>query len=179
MKALLIAAGAFATAALAASPAHAQLSEGGGPVSYSANTLEYVDAERRLVLSGDVDIVQNDARLRADRVTLFFSRSSSSPQDNQGLGSGDIQRLVADGEVYYVRPAQSARGNRAVYEVSEDAVTFTGNVVVASDDNVIRGETLVLQIGSRRTTIRPNTGERVRGVFVPRGNSGANPGGGR
>jgi lipopolysaccharide export system protein LptA len=55
-------------------------------------------------------------------------------------------------------------------------VTFSGNVVVASDDNVIRGETLVLQIGSRRTSIRPNTGERVRGVFVPRRNPNQNQG---
>ena len=67
-----------------------------------------------------------------------------------------------------MRPAQSARGDRAVYEVAQDAVVFSGNVVVASDENVIRGEQLVLQIGSRRTTIRPQPGERVRGVFVPR-----------
>ena len=82
----------------------------------------------------------------------------------------DTTNMIAEGEVYYVRPAQSARGNRAVYEVAQDAVTFTGNVVVASDENVIRGETLVLQIGNRRTTIRPTPGQRVRGVFVPRDN---------
>lgn len=163
---LLIAAGALLMAAFAAPPAHAQLSEGGGPVSYSADNLEYFDAERRLVLTGDVDIVQNDARLRADRITLYFSGSSGA-QSGQGLGSGDIERMIAEGEVYYVRPQQSARGNRAVYNVANDSVTFTGNVVVASDENVIRGETLVLQIGSRRTIIRPTPGERVRGVFVP------------
>jgi lipopolysaccharide export system protein LptA len=140
-------------------------------VSYSADNLEYFDSERRLVLVGDVDIVQNDARLRADRITLFFTGSSGGAGQG-GLGSGDIERMIAEGEVYYVRPAQSARGNRAVYEVSQDSVTFTGNVVVASDENVIRGETLVLQIGSRRTTIRPQTGQRVRGVFVPRENQG-------
>jgi lipopolysaccharide export system protein LptA len=171
--ALLIAAGAFLLGAFAAAPAHAQLSENGGPVSYSADNLEYFDGERRLVLIGDVDIVQNDARLRADRITLFFSQSSGggAQQGGQGgLGSGDIERMIAEGEVYYVRPAQSARGNRAVYEVAQDAVTFTGNVVVASDENVIRGETLVLQIGNRRTTIRPTPGQRVRGVFVPRNN---------
>jgi lipopolysaccharide export system protein LptA len=175
MRHLLIAAGALLAVALATPQAHAQLSENGGPVSYSANNLEYVDNDRTLVLSGDVDIVQNDARLRADRVTMMFSRSSGG-SGGQGLGSGDIERMIADGEVYYVRPAQSARGNRAVYEVAQDAVTFTGNVVVASEENVIRGETLVLQIGSRRTTIRPTPGQRVRGVFVPRNNSS---GGGR
>lgn len=177
MKAFIIAAGALFLTALATAPAHAQLSEGGGPVSYSADNLEYFDSERRLVLTGDVDIVQNDARLRADRITLFFSGSSGGGGQGgqQGLGSGDIERMIADGEVYYVRPAQSARGNRAVYEISQDSVTFSGNVVVASEENVIRGETLVLQIGTRRTTIRPTPGQRVRGVFVPRENSAGAP----
>lgn len=166
MKTWMLAAAAFGAVGLAAPDAAAQLSEGGGPVSYSADNLEYVDGERRLVLTGDVDIVQNDARLRADRITMFFSRSGGESGSN--LASGDIERMIAEGEVYYVRPAQSARGDRAVYEVAQDAVVFTGNVVVASDENVIRGEQLVLQIGSRRTTIRPQAGERVRGVFVPR-----------
>jgi len=169
--AFFIAAGAFVLAAFAAAPAHAQLSEGGGPVSYSANNLEYFDSEHRLVLVGDVDIVQNDARLRADRITLYFSGSSGAPSSGgtaqQGLGSGDIERMIAEGEVYYIRPSQDARGDRAVYDVAQDSVTFTGNVIVMSDENVIRGNTLVLNIGNRRTVIRPNAGERVRGVFVP------------
>jgi len=164
--AFVIAAGAFLAAALAAPGAGAQLSESGGPVSYSADALEYFDGERRLVLSGDVDIVQNDARLRADRVTLFFSHSTGGPQ-RQGLASGDIQRMIAEGEVYYVRPTQSARGNRAVYEMANDTVTFSGNVVIASDENVIRGETLVMNITNRRTVIRPGQGRRVQGVFSP------------
>jgi lipopolysaccharide export system protein LptA len=174
MKSLLFAFGAFLAAMLACPAAYAQLSENGGPVSYSADNLEYLDGDRRLLLTGDVDIVQNDARLRAERITLFFGGSSGG---GQGMASGDIQRMIAEGEVYYVRPAQTARGNRAVYEVAQDTVTFTGNVVVASDDNVIRGETLVLQIGNRRTTIRPNAGQRVQGVFVPRSAPRCPPGG--
>ncbi len=48
--AFLIAVGAFVLAALSAAPAYAQLSENGGPVSYSADNLEYFDGEimRRL-----------------------------------------------------------------------------------------------------------------------------------
>jgi lipopolysaccharide export system protein LptA len=168
--AFFIAAGALVLAAFTATPAHAQLSEGGGPVSYSANNLEYFDSERRLVLVGDVDIVQNDARLRADRITLFFSESSggATAGGQQGLGSGDIERMIAEGEVFYIRPAQDARGDRAVYDVRQDSVTFSGNVIVMSEENVIRGETLVLHISSRQTVIRPQAGQRVRGVFVPR-----------
>ena len=182
--AFAFAAAAFVALAGFAPAAHAQISENGGPVSYSADNLQYFDGDRRLVLTGNVDIVQNDARLRANQITLYFSRSTAPASGNGqaangGLGSGDIQRMLAEGDVYYVRPQQSARGDRAVYETSTDSVTFSGNVVVASEENVIRGETLVLQIGTRQTTIRPQNGQRVRGVFVPRhgapqGNSGAN-----
>ena len=49
---------AFAAAAFmaAAAPAHAQISENGGPVSYSADNLQYFDGDRRLVLTGNVDM---------------------------------------------------------------------------------------------------------------------------
>lgn len=161
----------FALAALAlgvlAAPAHAQLSEDGGPISYSANNLEYFDGQHRLVLTGDVDIVQNDARLRASQVTLFFAGNGGQG----GLASGDIQRMVAVGDVFYVRPSQQARGDRAVYETASDTVTFTGNVIVAGTDNVIRGETLVLRVKAGTTNIRPGAGQRVRGVFRPANNS--------
>ena len=79
LEAFVIAAGALSGCRRFAAPAaHAQLSENGGPVSYSANNLEYFDAERRLrARSGDVDIVQNDARLRADRHHALLQPASS------------------------------------------------------------------------------------------------------
>lgn len=146
-------------------PAQAQLSAGGGPISYSADNLEYMDGNRQLVLTGNVDVVQNDSRLQSDKLTLYFSQGASG---GNALGTGDISRIVAEGQVYYVRPDQKARGDRAVYETATDSVTFTGNVVVASDENVIRGETLVLEISGGRTTIRPGGGARVQGVFRPK-----------
>ncbi len=161
------AAGVALCALAAAAPAHAQLSDSGGPVAYSADNLEYFDGERRLVLTGDVDIVQGDARLRADSVTLFFGASANP--NTQGLGAGDIERMIAVGEVYYVRPAQSARGDRAVYEVAQDAVTFSGNVVLASDSGLLRYETMTFRIRDRTATLPRQPGQRVRGVFVPRG----------
>ncbi len=157
----------------AATPAYAQLSSSGGPISYSAGTLEYFDTERRLVLTGDVDVVQGDARLRSDTLTLFFAAGGGG---GSGVGSGDITRMIAEGQVYYIRPQQEARGDRAVYEVTTDSVTFSGNVVVASDSNVLRGETLVLNVNSGRTVLAPGAGRgRVQGVFRPR-NSGARQG---
>lgn len=167
-SALLIAAMACGAWGFAASPAAAQLASGGGPISYSADNLEYFDTERRLVLTGDVDVVQGDARLRSDTLTLYFAPGSGGAGPS-GVGSGDIERMIAEGQVYYVRPQQQARGNRAVYETSSDSVTFTGNVVVASDSNVLRGERLVMQISSGRASLSPGGNGRVQGVLRPSG----------
>jgi lipopolysaccharide export system protein LptA len=154
-----------------AGQASAQLSSNGGPISYSADNLEYTDGERRLVLTGDVDVVQGNARLRSDQLTIFFGAPpEGAPVDpSAGPAAGDIERMIAEGEVYYVRPDQQARGNRAVYETAADSVTFTGNVVVASQASVIRGDTLVMHISSGRTTLAPSAERgRVQGVFRPR-----------
>jgi lipopolysaccharide export system protein LptA len=153
-------------AAIGAPAAQAQLSARGGPISYSADNLEYMDGNRQLVLTGNVDVVQDDSRLQSDKLTLFFKGGGGAGGGT--LGTGDIDRIVAEGQVYYVRPDQKARGDRAVYETASDSVTFTGNVVVASDENVIRGETLVLEISGGRTTIRPGGAGRVQGVFRPK-----------
>ena len=155
--------------AMVAAPAHAQLSASGGPISYSADNLEYTDNQRQLVLTGNVDVVQSDSRLQSDKLTLFFkSAPAGARAGSNALGTGDIDRIIAEGQVYYVRPDQKARGDRAVYDTGTDSVTFTGNVVVASEENVIRGETLVLEIGGGRTTIRPSGNGRVQGVFRPK-----------
>lgn len=145
--------------------ANAQLSAKGGPISYSADNLEYTDNQHQLVLTGNVDVTQSDSRLQSDKLTLFFHDGA---QGQNALGSGDIDKIIAEGQVYYVRPEQKARGDHAVYDTASDTVTFTGNVVVASDENIIRGETLVLEISGGRTTLRPTTGARVQGVFRPK-----------
>lgn len=155
-----------ALSAAAGAPASAQLSARGGPISYSADNLEYMDGNRQLVLTGNVDVVQDDSRLQSDKLTLFFKGGATGASN--ALGTGDIDKIIAEGQVFYVRPDQKARGDRAVYETASDSVTFTGNVVVATDENVIRGETLVLEISGGRTTIRPGSGNRVQGVFRPK-----------
>lgn len=161
-------AAALATFVLAAAPAVAQLAPGGGPISYSADNLEYTDNQRQLVLTGNVDVTQSTSRLQSDKLTLFF-KAGSSQGGGGAVGTGDIERIIAEGQVFYVTPEQKARGDRAVYDVSSDSVTFTGNVVVASDENVIRGNTLVLQIGTGRTVLGPGgSNGRVQGVFRPK-----------
>lgn len=162
----VLALGALITLLVAPS-AQAQLSRDGGPIGYSADFLEYQERQNTLILTGNVDVTQSDARLQANKLTLYLAGQSKGGADS--LESSDIERILAEGDVHYVRAGQTARGDVAIYETKIDTVTFTGNVVVANRDNITRGDILVMEISSGAARFNPGTvpGKRVQGRINP------------
>lgn len=156
--------------ALAAGPAAAQLSQGKGPVDIASDRLETANNECISTWQGNVEALQDNARLRTDTLKMFFQKGA---QGASGGGScGDLLRMEAQGSVYYVTPQQRVHGDNAVYEATTDTLTVTGNVVAAQGQNVLRGERMVINtktgeghmVGQAQGRNKPN---RVRGVFYP------------
>jgi lipopolysaccharide export system protein LptA len=177
----LLAASAIAGLALLAPAAQAQIATGpnnNGPIDVTADKLEMVDAEHRAIWRGNVEAVQNGSRLVADTVNVYFAgKGGAKPAKPAGPGAagvgqdwGAVQRLVADGHVYFVSADQTARGEHAVYDLEPDTITMTGDVVMVQGDNVVKGDKIVIQVKTGHADIISNaTGrnkpERVRGVF--------------
>lgn len=160
-------------ASLLAAGARAQIAGGGGPIDVTADELEMIDAEKHAIWRGNVEAVQGTNRMVSDVLHVYFAGSSGpAPAGGAGMGRnwGEVQRLVAEGKVFFVSPQQTARGSRAVYELVPDTITMTGDVVVVQGENVVKGDKLVIQVKSGHATVVSNeTGrnkpERVRGVF--------------
>jgi lipopolysaccharide export system protein LptA len=159
---------------LAASGAQAQIAGGGGPIDVTADELEMQDAQKLAVWRGNVEAIQGTNRLLSDVLHVYFSGSSAAPAaaGQQGLGKnwGDVRQMVAEGKVFFMSPTQTARGDRAVYEVAPDTITMTGDVVVVQGENVVKGNTLVIHVKTGQANfVSDETGRnkpnRVRGVF--------------
>lgn len=159
---------------LAASGAQAQIAGGGGPIDVTADELEMLDSQKTAVWRGNVEALQGQNRLLSDVLHVYFSGSGGGPASagEQGLGKnwGDIQRMVAEGRVFFMSPTQTARGDHAVYEVVPDTITLTGDVVVVQGENVVKGNTLVIHVKTGQanfvsTETGRNKPNRVRGVF--------------
>ena len=111
----------------------------------------------------------------ADQLNIYFSgRPGGAPPSagpaSPGRNWGDVQRLVAEGNVFFVSPTQTARGQHAVYEVVPDTITMTGDVVVVTGENVVKGDKLIIEVKTGHATIVSDTAgrnqtQRVRGVF--------------
>jgi lipopolysaccharide export system protein LptA len=156
------------------------LSGSGGPIDISADELEVVDADRRAVWRGNVEAKQGESRMRTPVLNVFFAPKAGAPAasaSNSGGGVagqnwGAIERMEAEGPVYYVTPTQSARGDHGTYIAASDTITLTGNVVVSQEKNVLQGEKLVIETKTGRSTMVSNAqgrnaSGRVRGVFYP------------
>jgi len=145
----------------------AQISSQGGPIRVNADRSSVFERERRVDVVGNVDIVQGQARLRADEVTLYYSGSQSGPTGGPGAGFGAIDRMVAEGEVFYITPDLKARGDQGNYDAETDTITLENNVVLIRCEDVARGERLTIEVTAGRTTLDGGADGRVQMVIVP------------
>jgi lipopolysaccharide export system protein LptA len=172
---------ALAGLALAFGPAQAQApAVSNAPIDITADNLDLIDAERVQIWSGAVEAVQGTNRLRSSVLRVYHAARPGGRPGQMGQW-GEAQRMEADGPVYFVTPDSIAKGDRAVYELVPDEITITGNVVLTRGENVVRGDRLVIDVKTGRSTLASNqTGrgrERVRGVFYPEeGRSGGGAG---
>ena len=156
-KSKLTIAGAALLAALAlpaASGAQNRADASRQPVQYGADSGEYTPDG--FSLRGRAEVTQGGNRLRADAIRGFTA-------------NGELNRIEANGGVYFVTPDQSMRGDRAVYTLNNAEVVVTGDVILTQGKNVLTGNRLVYNVRTESARMEGGSG-RVQGVFYPQGN---------
>ena len=139
-------------AAPGGSDAQSRGSSANAPIAYGANTLEYGDGGT-LTLSGAVELTQGQNRFRADRMS--------------GLNLNSDSRIEAAGNVYFVTPTQTIRGDRATYNTADATIVVTGDVILTQGENVMTGSRLTYNVRTETARIDGGQSGRVRGVFYP------------
>ena len=174
---------ALATALIAAvaSPngASAQVdTKSKAPIDITANEAEVTNSKCVSVWRGAAEAVQAQARLRADTITVYSAPKGANGDGQQSCG--ETQRIVAEGNVFYVTQQQNVRGDHAVYSQGDDQVVITGNVIVVQGNDVARGDKLTLNVSTRDAKMEsgvtgPGKPGRVRGVFYPKQDESKSP----
>lgn len=139
------------------------------PVDFDADRIELQDKQNRVQLTGNVIIRQGDLTLRAARTTVAFT----------DVGSLQIQRLDAVGNVVVTRGTERASGSAAVYDFNRRVITMSGAVNLKRGADTLNGGRLVIDLNTGLSSVdgrgggRTGTGQsgRVSGTFtVPKNN---------
>ncbi len=148
------------------SPASARGFDRSGPISIKSQSLEAaeVNGGRRLVFSGDVQVVQNDITLTANRLTADYPKGSSEPT-----------RLIAQGAVRVVQDGQEARCDSGTFQRAEKLLTCCGNAELRDGSSRVRGKCIEFNLGDQTVRV-----EDASVNIIPASNaSGAGEPGGR
>ncbi len=141
-----ILAGLFLGLIIFAPAANAQFASGSSsPINITADNVAY--AGDKSILTGGVDVRQGDVRVLSDTMEVFTAGGGS-------LGQGDISKIIAIGNFYYLTPDQSVRGKQGIYTRSNDTFVVTGNVIMKqADGSVITGEKLFYNLTTQNARV--------------------------
>jgi len=120
--------------------------------------------------TGNVIVTQGQVRLHADEVKVVAP-------------GGRAARMEATGNVIVDSPSGQAVGDAGIYDVPQQMIRLTGNVVLTKDANVMRGNALEVSMATGLARLTANaanaaTGQRpgrVQGLFVPAPQDGKGP----
>lgn len=139
------------------------------PVDVEADRIEVQDRQDRAVFSGNVRVRQGNLAIDAARLRVAYRNAAG-----QGL---EILRIDADGGVQIRSPSENARGDYGIYDLDRRIITLIGSVTLNRGETSLRGQRLVMDLNSGRSTLDGGTvggssGGRVSGRFVvPQRNS--------
>ena len=110
------------------------------PVDYAADRIEVQDKAKRVLLSGNVDIRQQDLHMKAARTIVAYA--------NEGGDNGDIkiQRIDATGNVEITQGEDRVWGDLATYDFGRRVITVVGHVRLQNARGNGSGERLVIDL---------------------------------
>jgi lipopolysaccharide export system protein LptA len=126
------------------------------PVEITADRLDLDQAAGSAVFTGTVKVGQGDLRMAADRIEVFYVGGDG--------GSGQVQRMVATGNVTLANGTEATESERATYEVETGIVEMEGDVLLTQGGNALSSQTLRIDLNTGTGALEG----RVQTIFVPK-----------
>ncbi|WP_245501037.1 lipopolysaccharide transport periplasmic protein LptA [Lichenibacterium minor] len=150
------------------------------PVNISADKLDFLNKENKLIYSGNVVVVQGESTMKASVLNIDLQKDAAggatapatpSPADGaaQAGGNSSVRHMEAEGPVTLISKDQVGTGDHATYDKGENKVYLNGNVTLSQGTNVTTGDRLVYNMTSGQAQVfsgQTNNG-RVSSVFTP------------
>lgn len=136
------------------------------PVEISADSLEVLQKDQIALFSGNVVAIQGGTNIKANTMKVFYGNDAKPSNPD----APSISKIEVTGNVRIKTLAETASGNKGVYDLNSGQLTLTGNVTLTKDNNIIRGGGLLIDLDKGYSKIindSSTNGGRVRGLFTP------------
>ena len=104
------------------------------PIEILADSMEWNKQLGQAIATGNAKAIQGQTTIKAKKIIAVLNEENSQ----------QIKELKAIGEVVFLKDKQIATGDKATYYINQEKVIITGNVALKRDDNIIKGEKLII-----------------------------------
>jgi lipopolysaccharide export system protein LptA len=98
----------------------------GTPVTITSPRLAYNDAERKIILDGGVTAKGADVTMTAQQMNVLLLARNQSQAGSDRATPGQLDRIVAQGNIVITQTARRATGDRLEYLAADDKFVLTG-----------------------------------------------------
>ncbi len=109
------------------------------PIEVTADSLQVDQTSGTAIFTGNVLVGQGIMRLSAKEVRVEYVMVD-------GNSTGDIGRVLANGDVTFVNGAEAAEAATADYDVPDGTMVMTGDVILTQGKSVLSGEKLTVNM---------------------------------
>jgi len=129
----------------------------GQPVTIKSNELSSDSKSRTATFSGKVVARQGDLTIYSDKLVVHYKEEG-----------GDLDKVVATGNVRIVQGDRLATAREAVYLSVEQKIVLTGDPKVIQGENTVTGKVITYFVDEERSIVTGGPDTRVEAVITPK-----------
>lgn len=127
------------------------------PITIKSNELSSDSKSRTATFSGKVVARQGDLTMYSDKLVVYYKEDG-----------GDLDKVVASGNVRIVQGDRLATAREAVYQSVEQKIVLTGDPKVIQGDNTVTGKVITYFVDDERSVVTGGPDTRVEAVITPK-----------
>jgi lipopolysaccharide export system protein LptA len=158
-------------------PARPSASAKGIPTRITADGMTYEADAQQVTFTKNVHVIRADFELWSDTLTVFLKPAKKKETGEEGvpapvpatadsLAAGDIDHIVAMGNVRMKRDKHSSTSAKATYTMDTALLELEGNPRLTDGENVITGEQVRYFMNENRSEVSGGPKKQVEAVFT-------------
>lgn len=134
------------------------------PTTINSGRMDYDANAQTVLFSGSVHVKRPDFELWSDKMTVYLDGSGAAQSENSNLGgagmeAGDIDRIVAEGNVRMKSEDRQGTCKKATYYAKEDRFVMEGSPMLKDNkQSTITGSAIVHYFSTNRSEVQSNAG---------------------